>query len=77
MKRKASTRNMVEMGKIPPAPKHQGKIVIDSRTEIEIPLWVTDIPAYTRKVIEKYTNYDKKNETARLTGAAKTNLLKP
>lgn len=71
---KASQKNMIEMKQIPKAPPHQGKIKLDEITEAEIPIWVTDIPAWEAKVREKHRNKDRVNALKLLTGAAKNRV---
>lgn len=81
MRRKPSKRNMVQMETIKQAPASQGKFRIDVRTELEIPANLTpdEVEKWKQKMIDKYTNYDKKNAKARLTGGAtvSSKLLKP
>lgn len=74
MKKKASKVNMVEMGQVKPAPPHQGKIRLDSKTKIEIPICVTDIPAWEAKVREKHRNKDRVNALKLLTGTARNRI---
>lgn len=63
---------MVQMETIKQAPASQGKFRIDVRTELEIPAHLTpdQVEKWKQRMIDKYTNYDKRNAKARLTGGA-------
>lgn len=63
---------MVSMTTVKAPPAKQGEFRIDSRTVLDIPAHLTpdEVESWKQKMIEKYTNYDKKNAKARLTGGA-------
>lgn len=72
---------MVQMTTVKAPPASQGKFRIDVRTELEIPVHLTpeQVEKWKQRMIDKYTDYDKKNAKARLTGGAtvSSKLLKP
>lgn len=70
---RASKVNMIPMNRIKKEPEYQGEpFKIDSRTEIRMPAnCKLTRKEWEKKMIEKYSSYDKINETNRLTGAAK------
>lgn len=76
MKKRVSKINMVQMTGKPKEPEWKGEpFKLDSRTEVRQPASCKlSREDWEQKMIEKYSNYDKRNEKARLTGAAKNKL---